>query len=50
MLRNLIEGVWEWLRGSARRRTAARDYDLLMANLNHVRAGRKFNRDEMNAR
>lgn len=40
----------EWLERYAGDGSAADDYDQLMKELRHVRAGRKFTRDEMNAR
>jgi hypothetical protein len=40
----------EWLERYAGSETAADDYQQLMKELRHVRAGRKFTRDEMNSR
>ena len=40
----------EWLERYAGNRSAADDYSQLMKELRHIRAGRKFTRDEMNAR
>jgi len=40
----------EWLERYAGDEAAADDYRQLMKQLGHVRAGRKFSRDEMNAR
>lgn len=40
----------EWLERYAGNETAPNDYSQLMKELRHVRAGRKFTRDEMNAR
>jgi hypothetical protein len=40
----------EWLERYAGNRTAPDDYAQLMKELRHVHAGRKFTRDEMNAR
>lgn len=40
----------EWLERYTGNRTSPDDYDRLMKELRHVRAGRKFTRDEMNAR
>lgn len=40
----------EWLERYAGNGTLADDYQRLMKELRHVHAGRKFTRDEMNAR
>ena len=40
----------EWLERYAGNGTALDDYDQLMKELRHVHAGKKFTRDEMNAR
>jgi hypothetical protein len=40
----------DWLERYAGNGTAADDYQQLMKELRHVRAGKKFTRDEMNAR
>lgn len=40
----------EWLERYAGNGTAADDYSQLMKELRHIRARRKFTRDEMNAR
>lgn len=40
----------EWLERYAGNGTAADHYSQLMKELRHIRAGRKFTRDEMNAR
>ena len=40
----------EWLVHFAAREGTARDVDVLMERLRHVRAGRRFSREEMNDR
>ena len=40
----------EWLERYAGEETAADEYRQLMKELRHVRSGRKFSRNEMNAR
>ena len=40
----------EWLAQFAAREGTARDVDVLMERLRHVRAGRRFSREEMNER
>ncbi|MCX6634901.1 MAG: hypothetical protein NT090_07445 [Acidobacteria bacterium] len=40
----------EWLVRFAAREGTARDVDVLMERLRHVRAGRRFSREEMNER
>jgi hypothetical protein len=40
----------DWLERYAGSGSAADDYRQLMKELRHIRAGRKFTRDEMNAR
>ena len=40
----------EWLVQFAAREGTARDVDVLMERLRHVRAGRRFSREEMNER
>ncbi len=40
----------EWLEQYTSQVGSAREFDLLMRRLNHVGAGRKFTRDEMNER
>jgi Arc/MetJ family transcription regulator len=39
-----------WLETLARQPAEAAEYDRLMSRLEHVRAGRRFSRDEMNER
>ena len=40
----------QWLRELTTQHGDIHSYDALMARLGHVRAGRRFNRDEMNER
>ena len=40
----------EWLQDYASRAGSGTEFDGLMKRLGHVQAGRKFTRDEMNAR
>jgi hypothetical protein len=40
----------EWLKAFASQTGCTREFDKLMALLRHVRAGRRFTRDEMNER
>ena len=40
----------EWLERFAGHQGSENDYRLLMKDLRHVQAGRKFTRDEMNSR
>ena len=40
----------EWLRQYARPRDDTRNYEKLMASLGHIRAGRKFSREQANER
>jgi hypothetical protein len=40
----------EWLRDYASRRGDVEAHDALMKRLQHIRAGRRFTRDEMNER
>lgn len=40
----------EWLAQYTTRAGNAREFDALMRRLRHVRAGRRFSRDEMNER
>jgi hypothetical protein len=40
----------EWLEEVTARSGGAREYDALMKRLKHVKAGRRFSRDEMNER
>jgi hypothetical protein len=40
----------EWLAEFTRRAGSAEEYDSLMRRLKHVKAGRRFTRDEMNER
>ena len=40
----------EWLEHYVAKSGSARDLDALMRRLSHVRAGRRFSRDEMNER
>jgi hypothetical protein len=47
---SLDEEFREWLRAYADRQNAAARFDALMESLSHVRAGRKFTREEMNER
>src|SRR6266436_8470893 len=46
----LHELFCDWLKGVAGRKRRAQEYRALMDELRHVDAGRKFTRDEMNAR
>jgi hypothetical protein len=46
----LMELFREWLDGLAGRETRAEKYRMLMSELRHVDAGRKFTREEMNER
>ncbi len=46
----LNEDFLEWLDRYAGDRPTAAEFDRIMASLKHVRAGRKFTRDEMNER
>jgi hypothetical protein len=40
----------DWLKGIAGRKRRAQEYRVLMDELRHVNAGRKFTREEMNER
>ena len=40
----------EWLQQYTASEGSVRDFDNLMRRLNHIKAGRKFSRDEMNER
>lgn len=40
----------EWLQQFTRQAGSSQEFDSLMKRLNHVRAGRRFTRDEMNER
>lgn len=40
----------EWLEQLAARNGSTQEYDALMQRLKHVKAGRRFTRDEMNER
>ena len=48
--RTLNDAFREWLREFAGYRRSTEEYEALMKQLKHVRAGRKFTRDEMNER
>jgi hypothetical protein len=39
-----------WLKQYVNDETRAREFDLLMLSMDHVRSGRTFSRDEMNER
>ncbi len=48
--KTLNEVFREWLSHYASQRHNARDYESLMKRLRHIRAGRRFTREEMNER
>jgi hypothetical protein len=48
--KTLNDAFREWLLQYTARSHGARDVDTLMKRLGHVRAGRRFDRDEMNER
>jgi predicted transcriptional regulator len=48
--RTLNEVFREWLAGYVGREDIGERYDELMRQLSHVRAGRKYTREEMNER
>jgi hypothetical protein len=48
--RTLNEAFREWLEQFTGQSGDAREFDSLMKRLKHVRAGRRFTRDEMNER
>jgi hypothetical protein len=48
--RTLNAAFRDWLQRYAGAETGAEEYAQLMKRLGHVRSGRKFSRDEMNAR
>jgi len=48
--RSLNSAFREWLKRYAAQDSATEVYDQLMQRLGHVRAGRKFNREEMHER
>jgi hypothetical protein len=50
MVWNIIEVIRERWRRYVRRRSAMSNYSQLMKDLDRVHPGRKFARDEMNAR
>ena len=48
--KSLNDAFREWLVQFTQRSGCTQEYDALMNRLRHVRAGRRFNRDEMNER
>ncbi len=48
--RTLNAAFQEWLAQFTRQSGTAQEFDALMKRLKHVKAGRRFSRDEMNER
>jgi hypothetical protein len=48
--KTLNDAFREWLRAFVGQGGAAQEFDAVMKRLRHVRAGRRFSRDEMNER
>jgi hypothetical protein len=48
--KSLNDAFREWLVQFTQRSGSTQEYDALMNRLRHVRAGRRFTRDEMNER
>jgi len=48
--KTLDEAFREWLEQFTRQAGSSQEFDSLMRRLKHVRAGRRFTRDEMNGR
>lgn len=48
--KTLNQAFREWLQTYAGQRSSAKDFDRLMKDLRHVKAGRRYTREEMNER
>lgn len=48
--KTLNQAFREWLNVYTAQRSSGKEFDALMKDLKHVRAGRHFTRDEMNER
>lgn len=48
--KTLNQAFREWLRVYTAQKSSAKDFDSLMKDLRHIRAGGPFSRDEMNER